>query len=100
VRKHEYRRVIRRIVSPPSFPFLIGPCTTHRTKHVPTENPCTDISYAASRKFVIGSSAAGILPVHMPKGGRLESPSMQRFTADSKGAFKALTWPCAKSVDR
>jgi hypothetical protein len=100
VRKHEYRRVIRRIVSPPAFPFPIGPWPPHRAEHVPAENPRTDISYPASRKFVIGSSAAGILPVHMPKGGRPESPSMQRFTADSKGAFKALTWPCAKSVDR
>src|SRR3954469_10178234 len=39
MRKHEDRRVIRRLVAPPAFPVLVRPRATNRAEHVAPQDP-------------------------------------------------------------
>src|SRR6266576_6558641 len=58
MRQHEDRRVIRRLVAPPTFPAVARPWTSDRTKHVAPKNPGADSGKALLRNFVIYSRLA------------------------------------------
>jgi hypothetical protein len=57
MREDEYRRVIHRIVSPPTSPALVEPRPPHRSKHIPAHDPGAKIEKPARGKgFVLAIS--------------------------------------------
>jgi hypothetical protein len=56
MREHENIAMIRRIVTPPTFPIVIRPCSADRAEHVPPDNPSTDIFKTPSGELVVNAS--------------------------------------------
>jgi hypothetical protein len=96
----KYLRVIRRIVTPPAFPLIIGPCTANWAKHVAPENPCPDSVETPFRKIVIHTRGAIFLALHFLKRARLDNPLMQVFLADIQRIVDILVWTSPKSIER
>jgi len=59
--KHEDRSVIRRVVTPPTLPRVVGPWTANRPEHVPAQNPGPDIREPAGRKIIIDARGAAVV---------------------------------------
>src|SRR5262245_19879637 len=60
VSEDEDWNVIRRIVSPPSFPVHVRPGTANRSEHVPSENPCPNIPKAARSEVFVDPRCAAV----------------------------------------
>src|SRR5258708_7539289 len=77
------RGVIRRIVSPPALPCVVGPGAADRSKHVAAKYPCADAFEAAHREIIVNPRCAAILTRHLLKGTRGKKPFVQRSPADT-----------------
>src|SRR6185312_3424156 len=53
VAEHKDRHVVRRVVAPPAFPFVIRPRAANGPEHVPAKNPCSHVGKPACRDLVI-----------------------------------------------
>lgn len=98
VGEHEDRAVIGRLVSPPAFPFVVGPCAANWAKHVASENPCSDSLEAALGEIVIDAGRAILVSHHSLEAAGGEHPSVQILPADSKWVFQALLGTSSESV--
>ena len=75
VGEDEDRGVVRRCLTPPSFPTIVGPGSSDRPEHVSPHNPRTDIGESARRELLeeTGYAAGTIedLGPTLPDTGRL-----------------------------
>src|SRR4029077_20361465 len=98
--EHEDRTVIGRIVTPPSFPVLVGPRPAHRSEHIASHNPRADVAETARRKFVVGSGRAAVSAMHLLKSTSGERPFVQRAAAYAEGIVKVLVGSGTIAVKR
>jgi hypothetical protein len=88
--KDEDWSVVRRIVTPPAFPAVVGPGSPDRSEHIPPHNPSPDILEAPRRKLVVNSGGAAIGAKHVLKSPCGEGPLMQLVAADAERMIKIL----------
>ena len=91
--------VVRRVVAPPPLPSVVGPMATNRPKHVPTENPRSDIGEPACRKVVIDASRAAVTSVYLLKRSGGEGPLVQRHAADTERVGEVLMGASAVAIE-
>src|SRR5215469_5886262 len=91
--------VIGRSVAPPSFPTLIEPCTAHRSKHIPPDNPSTDIVEATRNQVIVDTGNSTVLALHSVKRTRLEHPVVQCEPAHPQWIFETLIRTGSITVD-
>src|SRR5438445_2025438 len=71
MRQHEDRRVIRRLLAPPTLPAVVRPRTSHRTEHVASKNPGADPGEALFRDSVVDARLSVVLSLHLPPPPRV-----------------------------
>src|SRR5262249_35220182 len=96
----EDRRVVGRIVAPPSFPALVEPRPADRPKHVASQDPRADVAETARRKFVVGSGRAALSAMHPLKGAGGKRPFVQRAAAGAERIVAVLVGSGAVTVKR
>src|SRR5712675_1795429 len=72
--QHEGRHVVRRFVSPPALPALVGPGSAHGPEHVAPENPRADSGKTLLGHAVVDSRLAAFQTVHAAPRAGLEEP--------------------------
>jgi len=90
VGEHENRSMVRRIVSPPSFPRIVWPGATDWSKHVSADDPGADIGEAACGKVVVDTRGAALFAMHLLEGAGGEDPFVQRQAADANWVGEIL----------
>ena len=93
MRQYKNRRVVRRVVAPPTFPGIILPRASNRSEHVSPQNPGADIFEGLSGKIVIHALRPAALAVHLPKHFGVLKPLVQFEAANSSGLFKSCRGP-------
>src|SRR5215813_1453055 len=99
MRKHKYGRVIRRFVTPPALPTIIGPGTANRAEHVPPKNPGANVDESHLGDLVINARLTIIKAVHLPPDARVEKPFHQIRAVDTQRVLQILIWSCTIAVD-
>src|SRR5580704_12760709 len=91
--------VVRRVVAPPPLPSVVGPMATNRPKHVPPENPSSDIGETARRKVVVDARHAGVTSVYLLKRSGGEHPLVQHHAADTERVGEVLMGASAVAIE-
>jgi hypothetical protein len=99
ISQDEYLSVIRRILSPPTFPRVVWPRASHRAKHISPEDPRADIFETTGGEVIVNTRFSTVFARHGVEGARFEHPLVQRKAADPERIFKALTWASTISVN-
>src|SRR5947207_6377383 len=100
MRQHKYGAVVRRVLSPPAAPGVVGPGATNRAEHVASHDPGADAVPKTRRDIVIDARrAAGLTIDALERAGR-DKPFVQRFTTDAEGIRASLVRPSAVAVER
>ena len=99
VGEHEDRRVVGRVIAPPSLPGVIGPRSSDRAEHIAAQDPRTNIVKSVRRKFVVRTRGATIFSMHSAKRPGSESPFVQGHTTHTKRMLEVLVGTCAIAVD-
>src|SRR5258708_39970789 len=99
-RQHEHRVVVRWLVAPPTFPFLVGPGPADRAEHVAPHDRGADAGVARDHEPLVDALLAALLADHLTAVTGCEDPLVQPRPADNEGVVKALRRPRAVPVDR
>src|SRR3981081_382062 len=91
--KNKRRHMIWRLLAPPSFPRFIRPRTTHRSEHVPPQNPSADVLHGSLCPLVIDASRTAFLAVHLLPRARGEEPLEQLRAANAERIVETLVRP-------
>src|SRR6185503_6411115 len=81
VRQYEGGRVIRRALTPPTSPGLVGPWAPDRAEHIAAEYPSSDTLHAPSREVLVDAGVPTFAAVRALEGASAHQPVMQAFTA-------------------
>jgi hypothetical protein len=100
VRENKYRFVIRRIVTPPALPLVIGPWAADRPEHIASQDPRADPVRRARRKIIVNARRAVLTALHPLKRARGDEPLMQVFATNAQRIIEALIGACAKPIER
>src|SRR6202051_5100201 len=95
----EHRHVVRRIVSPPALPGMVGPLAADRAEHVSSHDPCAHIFHRLSGEVIVGVGRSPLLADHFVKHPRLEQPVWQLHAANTKLMLQVLIWTRPESVE-
>jgi hypothetical protein len=98
--QNERRRVIGRILSPPSAPRFIGPWSTHGPKHVAAEDPRPHARHAFCGQVFVDACLSAFLALHALEGAGVHEPIMQILATNAEWLFSRLTWTGAVAVER
>ena len=74
MREHKDRRMVGRIVAPPTFPGIVLPWTANRSEHIAAHDPCANILERLRGKIVIDAHRPAAFSGHPLKGFRWEQP--------------------------
>ena len=99
VGEHENRRVVRRVIAPPSLPGVIGPWPSDRPEHIAAQDPGTDIVKSPRGEIVIRPARAAIGAMHLAKRLGWEKPLVQGDPAYTQRMFEVLFGTRAIAVD-
>src|ERR1700694_3325580 len=99
-RQHEHRVVVRRVVAPPTLPFLVGPRPADRAEHVAPHDRGADAGVARDHEPLVDALVAALLADHATAVTGREDPLVQPRPADAERVVKALRRPSAVPVDR
>src|SRR5688572_9714656 len=100
VREHECRSVIRRILSPPSAPRVIGPRSAYRAEHVATENERTHVRHATLGEVVVDAGGAALALGHLHEHARADQPLVQFLPSLPQWNLFRLVRPGAVAIER
>src|SRR5437667_9682441 len=100
MRQHKYGAVLRRVLSPPAAPGVVGPGTTNRAEHVAPHNPGANALPKTRRDIVIDAGGAAGLTIDALERAGLDKPFVQRFTTDAEGLLASLVRASAVAVER
>jgi hypothetical protein len=95
----EHRRVVRRLLTPPSSPRVVWPRPPNRSKHVPAHDPRADGGHTARGKVVVNPRRSTVTTKHLPEGARSKQPLMQRLTSNPERMLEILVWACTVAID-
>src|SRR5258708_6732655 len=95
----EHRRVVRRFLSPPSFPVLVRPRPANRSEHVPPENPCADSDESLLGDLVVNAGFAARMTVHFLPDLRVEKPVHQLGASHTERILKVLVRTSAITIN-
>src|SRR5260221_12415153 len=98
-RQHEHRVVVRRVVAPPTLPFLVGPRPADRAEHVAPHDRCADAGVAGDHEPRVNALLAALLPNHATAVARRDDPRVQPGPAYTARACKGWQRPPAAPVD-
>src|SRR4029450_10676945 len=98
--EHEDRRVIRRIVAPPTLPIVVRPRSADRSEHVAPYDPRSNVGETARHKVVINAAFSNALTFQLLKSASGNHPVVQLLTADSERIVDILTGAGAVAVQR
>src|SRR5215469_4847447 len=98
--QHEHWRVIRRRVAPPPSPRIVGPRTTHWTKHVASQNPCADILERFRGKIIVDARRPDTLTLHLLKYVSLKEPREDLRSTHSQRILQVLSRPGPEPIHR
>src|ERR1700694_3176070 len=99
-RQHEHRVVVRRVVAPPTLPFLVGPRPADRAEHVAPHDRGADAGVARDHETLVDALLAALLADHATPETCRDAPLVQPRPADAERVVKALRRPRAVPVDR
>src|SRR5437867_3978837 len=100
MRQHKYGAVVRRVLSPPAAPGVIGPGATNRAEHVASHDPGADALPKTRCDIVIDAGgAAGLTIDALERAGR-DKPFVQSLTTDAEGILASLVRASAVTVER
>jgi hypothetical protein len=88
--KHEDRRVVRRVITPPALPAVVRPGPSDWPEHIAAHDPRSNSREAPRRKVVVDAGRSPLVSVHLPKGTSGESPIVQGQTANSQRMLQVL----------
>jgi hypothetical protein len=100
VGKHEDRSVIRRVVAPPTLPSVVKPRSANRPKHVPAENPSSDIRESAGCKIIIDTRRTTIISNHPLKRSSSYEPLVQGPASHTERICQVLIGAGAVAIQR
>src|SRR5262245_36480233 len=86
----EHRRVVRRFLSPPTFPVFVRPRPANRAKHVSPENPGADVGEPLLDDFVVDAGFAATLSMHFLPKSPVKQPIHQLNAANAQRVLKVL----------
>src|ERR1041385_397422 len=72
MRQDKHRSVIRRFVTPPTFPVLVRPWSPNWAKHVAAENPCSNSSEPLFGHLVIDAGFSVFFAMHVSPDERVK----------------------------
>src|SRR5258708_2984926 len=96
--EHKNRRVIGRLVTPPAFPTVIRPGSSHGAEHIPAENISADSYEAPRRDIVVDAGLTIFTTVHPLPGARRKEPVKHLEPANSQRILKILPRPRALTI--
>src|SRR2546421_10007981 len=99
-RQHEHRVVVRRVVAPPTLPFLVRPRSADRAEHVAPHDGGADAGVARDQEPLVDALLAALLADHETAVMGREDPLVQPLPAGAERVVKALRRPRAVPVDR
>src|ERR1700694_2316625 len=101
MREYKHRRVIRRLVTPPTLPLIrpFWPPASDRPKHIPPENVSADILKTPRGNVVVDAGLAIFTAVHALPGARGKEPIKHFESANSERILKILIRPSAVTID-
>src|SRR4029077_11639378 len=99
VRQHEDRRVIRRLLAPPTLPAVVRPRPSDGAEHIAPKNPGTDSGKALLRNSVIDSRLSIVFAVHPAPHACVEEPLHQLRAADARRILEILVRPGTVTVN-
>src|SRR5262245_22313840 len=98
--QNEDRRVIGRLLAPPSSPTLIRPRASDGAEHIPTQNPGAESGETQLGNFVIDARFAIAVSIHSSPYAGVKKPFHQLRAIDAERMRKILIWSGAIAVDR
>src|SRR5439155_6290593 len=100
MRQYKYGAMVRRVLSPPTAPGVIGPRATNWAEHVASHDPGPDALPKMRRDIVIDAGgAAGFTIDALERAGR-DKPFVQSFTTAAEGILATLVRASAVAVER
>src|SRR5438045_2145339 len=99
-RQHKHRRMIGRILPPPTAPLIVGPRPAHGAEHVSTHDVRTDAFPASLGNIVVGTRRPARFPVHLAKRTRADEPVVQLLTTHAEWLLQSLAGAGAVPVER
>src|SRR5688572_11233402 len=90
MRQLEHGAMIRRVLSPPATPGLIGPRTANRPEHVSSHYPGADALPESRGEIVVDARGATVLSAHALECAGRDVPIVQLLTADSERILARL----------
>lgn len=85
--QYESRCVIRRIVTPPAFPLIVGPFAANRPEHVTAQDEGTKTFHGALAEPVIKARFSVVFSEHLTKRARREKPLKKLLASQAKRAI-------------
>ena len=98
VGEYERRRVVGRIVAPPSLPRVVGPGAADRAEHVAAEDEGAEVIHRPVREFVVQIDGAISVAVHRAEGFCVKEPLKDFGTAEAKRVVQALFGPGTEAI--
>src|SRR5882672_627744 len=97
--EHKDRRVIWRLISPPTFPTLIGPWASDWAKHIAPENIGAYILKTPGGNVVFDAGLAIFIAMHPLPGARGKEPVKHSESTNTERILKILIRPRAVTID-
>src|SRR5215467_13825837 len=74
VGQDEDRRMVRRVLAPPTFPILIRPGSAEWPEHIATKNPRTDVLKSPRSEVVVQPGGTATAAEQLPKSASTPQP--------------------------
>jgi hypothetical protein len=100
VGQHEYRRVKDGIVTPPTFPILVGPGAALWSKLVAAHNLGTNAYSPVAGEGLVGAVASTRLAVHLVIRAGSKESVQEPASGVSEWLFEGLSFTGTKAVER
>jgi hypothetical protein len=92
--------VVGWVVPPPALPVHVRPGATNRSKHVPPEDPGTNILGTPRSEIVINPTRAILRSMHLPPRASGNQPVVQGLASDAERIVNALIRTRSVPVNR
>src|SRR6185312_16167882 len=100
VGQYEGRRVVGRILTPPTLPVFVRPGSTHRAEHVAAEDEGAEPIHGPARIIIIDAARAAALADHCLEEARADEPGVQVLPALAERIVETLVNSCSETVER